>query len=204
MTKGADLPTALNGWERLLAALNRALSILERAFVSVSALAVLAMMMILVVDVFGRYMFSRPLPWSYDFIRLYLMPMVILLALADTFRRDGHIAVDLFYLRFSPIARRLVRLMASIMIAASLAPIAWLAYFQAVRRFTNNIVISGSILWPTWIPSFLLVLGTSLLILRAIQDAVSLASALARRSETVPGESDGRTESSEKAEGHAI
>lgn len=204
MTNGTDIPTPLNGWERLLAALNRALSVLERALISVSALAVLAMMLILVIDVAGRYMFSRPLPWSYDFIRLYLMPMVILLALADTFRKDGHIAVDLFYLRFGTVARRLVRLLASIMIAASLAPIAWLAYFQAVRRFTNNTVISGSILWPTWIPYALLVMGTALLILRAIQDAVSLASALALRSETVPGESDGRTENPDKIEGHAI
>lgn len=204
MTNNADNPAGQNGWGRLLAALNRAISALERALISVSAVAVLAMMVILVVDVAGRYMFSRPLPWSYDFIRLYLMPMVILLALADTFRRDGHIAVDLFYLRFSIVARRLVRLMASIMIAASLAPIAWLAYFQAVRRFTNNTVISGSILWPTWIPYALLVTGTALLILRAIQDAVSLASALALRSETVPGESDGRTDNPDKVEGHAI
>lgn len=204
MTNNADNPAGQNGWGRLLAALNRAISALERALISISAVAVLAMMMILVVDVAGRYIFNRPLPWSYDFIRLYLMPMVILLALADTFRRDGHIAVDFLYLRFGVVARRLVRLLASIMIAASLAPIAWLAYFQAVRRFTNNTVISGSILWPTWIPYAVLVMGTALLILRAIQDAVSLASAHALRSETVPGESDGRTDNPDKVEGHAI
>lgn len=204
MTNGAGDTTGQNGWERLLAAPSRALSVLERALISVSALAVFAMLLILVIDVLGRYVFNRPLPWSYDFIRLYLMPMVILLALADTHRRDGHISVDILYLKFGTIARRVVRLLASVLIAASLAPIAWLAYIQAVERFVNNTVISGSILWPTWIPSFLLVLGTSVLILRAIQDSVALASALARRSESVPGESDGRTDISDKFDGYAV
>jgi len=204
VTGGAESNDRPNGWERLLAALNRGVTLLERTLISVSAVAVLSMMIILVVDVFGRYMFSRPLPWSYDFIRLYLMPMVILLALADTFRKDGHIAVDLVYLQFGTVARRIVRLLASIMVAGSLMPIAWLAYLQAVRRFTNNTVVSGSILWPTWIPYALLVIGSALLIVRASLDCVALASALTHRSKAVPGESEGRSESPEKIEGHAI
>ncbi len=185
---------ARNGWERLLVALNRILTFAERVLISVSALAVMAMMLIVVVDVFGRYAMNRPLFWSYDFIRLYLMPLVIILAFADTFRRDGHISVDLVYLQFGRTTRRVLRLLASVLIVASLAPIAWLAYFQAVRRYTNNVVISGSVLWPTWIPSFLLALGTFVLILRAVHDGIALATALLSRSEVVAGESEGRTE----------
>lgn len=194
MTQRAILDAQPNGWERLLAALGRWLSWGERALVSLSALAILAMMLIVVTDVFGRYAFSRPLPWSYDLIRLYLMPSIIVLALADTFRRDGHISVDLVYMSLPPIAKRILRLLASLVIVFALAPIAWLAYGQALRRYTNNVVISGSVLWPTWIPSALLAVGTFVLILRAAQDGVSLASALLRRSDAVPGESEGRTE----------
>src|SRR3546814_8206686 len=53
-------------------------------------------MLVIVVDVVMRYFFSAPLSWSYDLIGMYLVTLVFFLALADTFRRGGHIKVDLF------------------------------------------------------------------------------------------------------------
>jgi len=195
VTMAQDLAVRKDGWVSILSALNRSVTRVERLMVACSAAGILAMMVILVVDVFGRYFFHKPLTWSYDIISIYLMPLLIFFALSDAFRKNQHISVDLLYANLAPTTQRALRLLAAILTAAVILPIAWLAFGQAVDRYVNDIVISGSILWPTWVPSLMLGLGTLLLIVRAVLDAVALVSALLSGSSDIPGESEARHES---------
>lgn len=182
------------GWAPILSALNLNLTRLESLLVGVAAAGIFAMMMILVVDVFGRYLFNRPLSWSYDFISIYLMPLVIFLALSDSFRKNHHLSVDIIYNSLTPLAQRALRVLVSVIIAAVITPIAWLAYGQAANRYANDVVIAGSVLWPTWIPSLIVAVGSTLLVLRALLDVLALVSAMVARSDDIPGESPERHE----------
>lgn len=175
-----------------LLALNRGLSLLERGLVVAAAGSILFMMTVLVVDVGGRYLFNRPLAWAYDIISIYLLPLIVYLAIADAYRRNQHISVDLLYNIMGQGGKRLVRLLSAVVVVIVMSPIVWLASGEAISRYQNKVVIAGSILWPTWIPAFFLAMGCMLLILRALLDAIALIVAFANGSETVPGESEER------------
>lgn len=189
-----DLAVRSHGWAPTLSALNLNLTRVERLLVGISAAGIFAMMTILVVDVFGRYFFNRPLSWSYDFISIYLMPLVIFLALSDSFRKNHHLSVDLLYNSLSPLVRRALRLATSIIIALVIIPIAWLAFGQASDRYVNDVVIAGTVLWPTWIPSLIVAVGSALLVVRVIMDGLALIVAMAAGSPDIPGESPERHE----------
>lgn len=178
-----------DGGAPALLALSRALSFLERVLVVASAASILFMMLVLVVDVGGRYLFNRPLSWAYDIISIYLLPLIVYLAIADAYRRNQHISVDMLYNLMDRRLKRLVRLLSAVVVIGVMAPITWLAAGEAITRYQNDIVIAGSILWPTWIPALFLAVGGVLLILRAALDGVALIMALLQGSDTVAGES---------------
>ena len=73
-------------------------SVAERALEWVGTATLFALMAIVVVDVAGRNLFNRPLPWGTEVLEVLLAAMVFalypLLAL-----RSRHITVDLIELR---------------------------------------------------------------------------------------------------------
>lgn len=56
--------------------LSRALGVLEVGLVTVSAVAMAAIMLVVSLDATLRYVMSSPLSWSYELIGLYLMVAV--------------------------------------------------------------------------------------------------------------------------------
>lgn len=165
----------------------------ERIVAVIAGLSVFGIMVIVFVDVLCRYFLNAPLTFAYDLIGLYLLPLSFFFALSDTFRRNHHVAVDIFYLTCRPVVQRLFRLIAAVLGVLVFIPISSLALRQASERLANADVIGGSILWPTWIPSAFVFVGFALLLIRLLADGAALVAALARNSEDVPGESPDRT-----------
>jgi TRAP-type C4-dicarboxylate transport system permease small subunit len=175
-----------------LARINRSVEWLEGVGAYAAGLSIFAVMLIVFLDVFLRYFLRSPFTWSYDLISLYLVPVLFFLVISETFKRNHHIAVDLLYLRFSETGKRIARLL----IALLTIPIAWeivtLSAHDAINGYRKNEVLSGAILWPTWIPLLVVVLGFGLLIVRLALDAIALIVALAFRTPEVVGESPPR------------
>jgi TRAP-type C4-dicarboxylate transport system permease small subunit len=175
-----------------LAQVNRTVEWLEGIGAYAAGLSILAVMLIVFLDVFLRYFFRSPFTWSYDLISLYLVPVLFFLVISETFKRNHHIAVDLLYLRFLETGKRIARLL----IALLTIPIVWeivtLSARDAIDGYRNNEVLSGAILWPTWIPLLVVVLGFGLLIVRLALDAIALIVALTFRTPEVVGESPPR------------
>lgn len=193
-----------SGLAPLLQALDLNVTRIERLLVGLAAVAIFATMWIMVGDVAGRYLFHRPLSWAYDVISIYLLPAIIFLALSDAFRKNHHLSVDILYNISSPVMQKLSRFLTSVLIAGVTLPIAWLAVLQAYDRYTHDTVIAGSILWPTWIPSLIVAIGSALLVLRTILDGLALLVALAAGSAQVPGESPARQSGETDLEREAI
>lgn len=180
--------------------LNSLLSRFEAVTGVVAALAIFAVMAIVTVDVALRYALNAPLPWSYDLIGLYLVPLMFFFVLSLTFSSNHHIAVDIVYLRMTPALRRLCRLIIAFISLMVFVPITWLAAIGTISRLQADEVISGTILWPTWIPEAFMFIGCVLLCLRLVSDAVSLMIALLGSSSRVAGESPDRDRVVEIAE----
>ena len=105
-------------------------SVAERALEWLGSATLFALMAIVVVDVAGRNLFNRPLPWGTEVLEVLLAAMVFalypLLAL-----RSRHITVDLIELR--PGLRVMQRLAAALVGAALFAVVAYCCARQAIR-----------------------------------------------------------------------
>jgi hypothetical protein len=61
----------------MLSVLERILFAIDWLLSRVAASVILAVMVLIVCDVFGRYLFSRPLPWVYDIVSIYVVNLVM-------------------------------------------------------------------------------------------------------------------------------
>jgi len=165
---------------------SRVLRYLEWTAICCGALCTLAIMWIAGADVLARYALNRPIAWSYDLISLFLLTGVFYLSLADTQRSGEHIAVDLLHNRASARQRHV---MYAVAYAVSL-PIVWMmmmgSYRSARRAFVNNEVLMGAVAWPTWIASFIVALGLTLLLLRLLHSFVGHTLSAAVHADLVP------------------
>lgn len=172
---------------------NRLASAVEDMMLRLAGLTTFAVMLIVGTDVAMRYAFNAPFSWSYDLIGIYLVPLSFFFALSATFRQNHHISVDILYLRFPQLMQRLARLLVALLFGPFAFWIIWLAVRDAHARYVGGDAISGTILWPTWIPSAIVAVGFLALMLRLALDAVAVLAALARSSADVPGESPSRS-----------
>lgn len=144
----------------------------EAFLVTISGVAMAAIMLIVVLDVVMRYAFDAPLAWSYDLIGLYLVGAVFFSALSDTMQNHGHIALDVF----APyIPRRLhhVALCLGFLASAALvAAIAWLEYEQAYKAFVRDDRIASVVPLQTWVAHAVLSVGMAMLTLRCAYRAL--------------------------------
>lgn len=147
---------------------DRIVNLLETIWSRVGAAIMFAIMLIMVGDVCFRYLLNSPLDWSYELISLYLMPAVFFLALSDTMKHDTHVRVDILFNYVSSRARAIMEVVGH---AISILLFTLMFYCSVLRTWTDFVtkgVIDGAVVWPTWITSALVPLGTGLLVLRIV------------------------------------
>jgi len=143
-----------------------ALARLEHALMHVSAVAMLAVMLVVVADVVARYFFSSPLIFAYDLIGMYLVVLVFFFALPGTLHLHGHIAID-FFQPFMPARLRFAgEAIGYAAGAVVLALIAWKLGARAWVAFVNGDVTATTIPWPIWLSEAPAAIGSALFALR--------------------------------------
>lgn len=135
-----------------------------------------AIMVVIVLDVFLRYLFNSPLLWVYEFVANYMIPFAFFLALAQTMRRGEMIRVD-FFGRLVPRTTKwllyLVALLASLLIFAVLT---YISTREALSAFVAGENSVGYYVWPIWVSKAFVAVGVLLLTVRlAVQLAVDTA-----------------------------
>ncbi|SIS96964.1 TRAP transporter small permease [Paracoccus saliphilus] len=148
--------------------LDKVLTGIERGLVLLSGLAIGAIMLVVVADVSMRYLFRQPLTWSYDLIGSYLMVGAFFLALSDTMKQHGHIAIDMFLYRlphrFMHASQGLGYLLATVILLI----IALQAGDRLASAWKGGDLIGATVPWPTW-PSYLMVvIGAGVITLRCL------------------------------------
>ena len=97
-------------------------------FIAAGVLA--AMMTLTGVDVTLRYVFSRPIPGSFE-ITEYMMPIVVALGLAYCAIEKGHVRVDLVVTRLSERAQAIMNSLASFLFLGTFILITWQSVLRA-------------------------------------------------------------------------
>jgi TRAP-type C4-dicarboxylate transport system permease small subunit len=167
----------------MFARIDRMLAVIERAWILVSALMLLVIMLASTVDVGMRYLFNSPIGALYDLISLYLMPGLFFFALADTLRSNEHVCVDLLHTRMSARTRHGALVVGYALVSVIFAFMSWAAFARMAESYAAGDVMAGSIAWPTWVASLSVTLGFVAIWLRVLHRCAGHAvSALTGRS----------------------
>lgn len=98
----------------------------------VVAILLMAMMLITVVDVIGRYALKQPVPGAYELIEL-MLAIVIFMALPLVCLKDENITVTLLIEHWSRRARQIHAGIVSLLCAGVLAAVAWRLYAHGAQ-----------------------------------------------------------------------
>lgn len=153
---------------RPVAKMERGMARLEAGVMTVSAILLLAIMAIVVADVFMRYLLNRPFSFTYDLVGLYLLAGLFFLSLSDTFRVRAHISVDILVQHMPPRGRRLSEIVTCLAGIPVFGAISWLGWERAWENWVSNDVLAGGIPWPTWASAVLVPIGCGLLVIRLV------------------------------------
>ena len=152
---------------RTLRLLDRSAGLLAKAGIVLSALALLASLVLIACSVAMRYVVNRPVVWVDELIG-YLLVGIVMLAAAEALRRGEHIAVDIVTERLGPRGRKAT-------VVAGLVAVALCGAFLIVEGWgmvafsqTIGIVSTGSLAVPIWIPQSLVPIGGAMLLLTAV------------------------------------
>ena len=132
-----------------------------------------AMMLLVVANAVSRFLLNTPVTGAFE-ITQSMLPILILLSLALTQFRDGHIRVVLVTRRLSPFWRRLVLSLAALLGAGFFAWCAYAAWGLALQSYAMNEQEWGSVRFPIWPVKFVVCLGLALLALQFVFSAVRL------------------------------
>lgn len=166
----------------MISALSRVLAAVERVLSAAAVLFLFVIMLLVVADVFMRYVVNRPFGFTYDLIGLYLLAAVFFFTLSDALREHVHVSVDILVHRFPRPARRVSEIVTSLAGLFVFSLVMLLGYGRALDNYFGGDVLAGAIPWPTWISAALVPLGSVVLVLRlALQGIGNIASLITGR-----------------------
>jgi TRAP-type C4-dicarboxylate transport system permease small subunit len=152
----------------MLGLLERFLSAVDWLLSRIVATAILAVMALIVCDVLGRYLFSRPLPWVYDIVSIYVVNLILYFLASEVLRTRANIELDL-HVRFLPQrAWGVLQGLAWLCTAAVLALASWRVWVSTADSLASREVHPGLYEWPVWAERAVVALGLTLLVCRIV------------------------------------
>lgn len=131
---------------------------LRKALEYLAALALTALILVTVLDVFGRYVLNSPLPGAFEYVRA-LMAFVTFAALPLVSARNEHLRagiLDQISPRMNALREPVVQLVSTVVLSG----IAWRLWAESRAKWVSKDVLSGIDL-PLWIPIvFMMVMCT--------------------------------------------
>jgi TRAP-type C4-dicarboxylate transport system permease small subunit len=152
----------------MLSVIERILYGIDWLLSRVAASVILAVMVLIVCDVFGRYLFSRPLPWVYDIVSIYVVNLIMYFLASEVLRTRSNIELDLHFRPFSPRLWSALQGLAWLCVAVVLALASWRAWVSMSESLATGEVHPGLYEWPVWAEKAVVAIGLALLACRII------------------------------------
>lgn len=150
--------------------LSRAVGLIAGAAMALSAMATLACLLLIGWAVVMRYFFNTPPAWVDELVG-HLLVAIVMLAVAQTFRRGEHIGVDILIDHLSVRGKRLALLWATLVTALVALVLIISGWESTALAHTLGLVSEGHLEWPVWWLMALMPLGGALLLLATIETA---------------------------------
>lgn len=130
----------------------------------IGGLAIALMMLHIVADVVGRYVFAAPLPGTIAIVANYYMVIAAFLPLAFAEEKNAHISVEIVTDLFPEVAQKHLAAWTSLVSLAVFALLTVKTWEEAVvRHGMGTAVIQGRETIPVWPASYLLPIGCGLM-----------------------------------------
>lgn len=158
--------------------LRRVVDAIDTALLAVGCLMLFSLMMVVVADVSLRYVFNKPLAWSYEIISSYLMPGLFFMAASHTLKSNAHVCVDILHNYVGRKTRYVFEAISSVLAA----PVFGLATVVSAQNTWQDLQLgaasSSGMELPTWTISLMLPLGFGMLTLRLVLHAIGYVGTL--------------------------
>lgn len=162
-----DRPVAPEGSMRFLRGIDNFFQRVERNFL---AWAIIFSSLLLFVNVIMRYVFLLPIYWAEEFSR-YLMVWMIFIGASQVTLYGGHIAVDIVPRLLSKRANIILAFCINAFCILFSLVLIYYSYKQMMRVKTAH-QISPAMEMPMWIAYLSIPLGTTLMMIRYIQQII--------------------------------
>ncbi len=153
---------------------------ISKVFSYGAVIALFGMMILGTVDVAGRYLFNIPITGTLEIFEI-LMPVLILLSMADTQSADGHLTAGVIdYFSLKPETRTKIMFGVQILVFCLFLLVVWqgveaLMITLRSHRFISNIDV------PLWIPQLVVPLGALVMCMVLVVQAVETAKKIRRK-----------------------
>ncbi len=134
---------------------------------AVAALALLAMALVVGFEVASRYLFNAPTIWAWD-VNVQLMMLMVLLGMADVYRRDLNVRVDLLTAGLPPRRRAILDLVATPALLLVFGVMLWTGWSYAAQSWSRGQTAPTIFAPPLWPITFMIPLGAALVLAQAL------------------------------------
>lgn len=172
---------------RALSWCNRGLGWLVVGANGLSAAFVLVLMVLVMADIIGRYLFNSPVPMTYE-VGSFMMVFIVFLGLAYTQRMGAHIRVEFLTLHLSAQTRALLDIVASVLGLGLYAVITYEGFLWSWTSWEVGDYVAGLVNIPRYPSQFVVPFGAAILCLQFLADIVRRVSELrSLRQDAAPG-----------------
>ncbi len=146
--------------------IERFLDVIDHILNRFVAASVVIVMVIIVCDVIGRYVFTQPIAWLYDLVAIYFMNMILYLIASETLRTRGHIALDLNVRLLPARAWAILQGLSWFAVNVVLVLACYKIGESALHSLRSGETHPGLYEWPVWVEKGIVAFGLALLICR--------------------------------------
>lgn len=156
----------------LISKIERYLSAAEAAMMVVANVALMMTMLVVVADVFMRYVFNAPFAWAYQLIQYNLLAALYFFAISETQKRRENIAVHVLENLLPARGRALLDAFVSLLILVFAIALFYVAVPMLTKSVVRSEYVPGLINWQKWPTYTIFVAGTAVFIVRIVMDMI--------------------------------
>jgi TRAP-type mannitol/chloroaromatic compound transport system permease small subunit len=134
---------------------------------ALAGVATLCMMLNVIADVIGRYVFRQPLPGTLDLATFAWMPSLVSLGLGFALLRGEMVRVSLLTAPTSPRTQRIIEIVGMTLVLLTVALLLWYGVERATASSALGESAVGTPWLPVWVFRWVVTVGLAVLLLQS-------------------------------------
>ena len=158
-------------YQQVIHALDRFSEVTARGFAVVAATALAVLMFLTALDVVLRYGFTRPLAWSYELTRVFLL-IIVFFGVAYVGLKKSHVRISVVISHLPPRPQAILNAITDLMSLFTFAFITWQGAVRAIILLQSGQIFSN-LRFPVYTVLILLSLGSFIFCIVLLRDVLA-------------------------------